>query len=395
MTNYLSKAKELFPYTQKLRRDFHMHPEIGFEEVRTSSIVAEQLKQFGLDVQTQVAVTGVVGLLKTNKPGPVVLLRFDMDALPIREETGKEYASQTSGRMHACGHDSHTAMGITIARLLSEDMDALCGTIKFVFQPAEEGLGGAERMLVEGVLSNPKPDYCLAMHVWNDMEAGNVVCHSGPLMASSEIFSLKITGKGGHGAMPQVTIDPVVAAAQIIQAWQTIISRNIDPLDSAVLSVTQVHTGDAFNVIPATAELKGTVRSFKPEVRETIFHRMNAIASGIGTGMGCQVELKFDEITPALINDAVVTGVVNKVINEKTPELINHSDYLTMGSEDMALLQEKVPSCYFFLGSANRKLGLDFSHHHPKFDIDETVMPIGVGIMAEAAVRLLKGEISK
>jgi len=393
MTDFLSKAKEFFPYMQNLRRDFHMHPEIGFQEVRTANVVAQELKKFGLDVQTQVAVTGVIGLLETDKPGPVVLLRFDMDALPIVEETGKAYASQNSGKMHACGHDSHTAMGITIARLLSEEKGALKGTVKFMFQPAEEGLGGAERMIKEGVLENPTPDYCLAMHVWNDMEIGNIVCHSGPLMASSEIFSLKITGKGGHGAMPQVTIDPVVAAAQIIQAWQTIITRNLDPLDSAVLSVTQVHTGDAFNVIPAIAELRGTVRSFKPEVRQTIYQRMNEIASGISGAMGCQAELIFDEITPALINDEKITRVVIKTIEEISPELHNYPEYLTMGSEDMALIQEKVPSCYFFIGSANNKEGLDYSHHHPKFDIDESVMPVGVGILSEATVKLLNGEI--
>jgi amidohydrolase len=393
MTDFLTNAKELFPYMQKLRRDFHMHPEIGFQEVRTANIVAEELTKFGFEVQTQVAVTGVTGLLKTDKPGPVVLLRFDMDALPIVEETGKEYASHNTGKMHACGHDSHTALGIAVSKLLSDQKEVFNGTVKFMFQPAEEGLGGAERMIKEGVLENPMPDYCLAMHVWNDMEIGNIVCHSGPLMASSEIFSLKITGKGGHGAMPQVTIDPVVTAAQIIQVWQTIITRNLDPLDSAVLSVTQVHTGDAFNVIPATAELRGTVRSFKPEVRQTIYKRMNEIASGISEAMGCQMELNFDEITPALINDEKITNVVLKTIKEIAPDLKNHPEYLTMGSEDMALIQEKVPGCYFFIGSANSEKGLNFSHHHPKFDIDESIMPIGAGIMAEATVRLLNGEI--
>jgi amidohydrolase len=267
MPDFFREAQDLFEYTRELRRDFHRHPEMGFQEVRTAGIVARELNSLGLEVTTGIAKTGVVGLLEGDKPGPVILLRFDMDALPINEETGAEYASQNPGVMHACGHDGHIATGLAIARLLHMHRDELAGTVKFVFQPAEEGLGGAESMIAEGILENPKPDRVLGMHLWNERPVGWLGISDGPEMAAAEIFRLRLIGKGGHGALPHLAVDPVVAAAQVINALQTIASRNVSPLQSAVLSVTMFRAGESFNVIPLRLSFKAPF-VFEPEVRQ-------------------------------------------------------------------------------------------------------------------------------
>ena len=255
MIDFLAQARELFPYTQTLRRDFHMHPELGFREIRTGGIVAKELESLGIEVTKGVGRTGVVGLLEGARPGPTLLLRFDMDALPIVEDTGAEYASQNNGVMHACGHDGHSAIGLTVAKMLNAHRDQLTGTIKFCFQPSEEGnngeeVGGAEMMMRDGVLDSPKVDMTLALHLWNEKPLGWLGVAQGPVMAGADIFSVKITGKGGHGAIPDATVDPVVAAANIVNALQSIVSRNVAPLETAVVSVTMIHGGTAFNVIP-------------------------------------------------------------------------------------------------------------------------------------------------
>ncbi len=272
----LDDALEIKDYTVACRRDFHRHPELGFEEKRTAKIVADTLQELGLAVTRGVAETGVVGILEGAAKSPVLLLRFDMDALPIVEETGAAYASETPGKMHACGHDSHVAVGLSVVKLLAARREALQGTVKFVFQPAEEGGGGAMKMVEAGILENPKPDYALAMHVWNDKPVGWYGLNPGPIMAGAEIFSVKVTGKGGHGASPHQSVDPIAAIAQIITALQTITSRNVNPLESAVVSVCTVQAGSAFNIIPQEGVFSGTIRTFKPEVFETVksrFHR--------------------------------------------------------------------------------------------------------------------------
>ena len=236
MVDFIGEARELSPYTRELRRDFHRNPELGFQEVRTAGIVARDLMKLGLEVSTGVGKTGVVATLEGAQPGPVLLVRFDMDALPIQEETGAEYASQTPGVMHACGHDGHTAIGLTVARMLDAHKSELGGTVKFVFQPAEEGLGGAQAMVSDGVLDNPKPDRCLSLHLWNDKPLGWIGVTAGPAMSASDRFTVRIVGRGGHGASPYLTIDPVVAGAQVISALQNIVSRNVNPLESAVVT---------------------------------------------------------------------------------------------------------------------------------------------------------------
>jgi amidohydrolase len=390
MTHYLDKAIELFVYTQNLRRDFHRHPELGLQEFRTAGIVARELNALDLEVTTGIAETGVVAMLDTGRPGPTALLRFDMDALPILEETGAEYASQTPGVMHACGHDGHTAIGLTVARMLHADIERLSGKVKFVFQPAEEGLGGAERMIAEGVLGNPRPDFCLTMHLWNDKPLGWLGITSGPVMAASETFQVRITGSGGHGASPHQTADPVIAAAQVISALQSIVSRNVPPLKTAVVSVTAIQAGEAFNVIPPHVELKGTIRSFDPEVRLNVLERFEEIVLGVSNALGCQAEITLKSLTPPVVNDPLITESVQATAAELLPENEIDTASTTMGSEDMAYMMQEIPGCYIFVGSANSAEGKDAAHHHPRFDFDEGALPKGAALMAAVTADLLQ-----
>lgn len=390
MVDFLNEAYALFEYTRQLRRDFHRHPELGFQEVRTAGTVARELNQLGLEVTTGVGKTGVVGLLEGAQPGPVVLLRFDMDALPIQEETGADYASVNPGLMHACGHDGHTAIGLTVARILESQRRSLAGMVKFVFQPAEEGLGGAEAMIVDGVLTNPKPDFSLALHLWNYKPVGWLGIAPGPLMAAAELFQMRISGRGGHGAAPHLAIDPLVAAAQIITALQSIVSRNVAPLKSAVISVTAVQGGEAFNVIPSTVEMKGTIRTFEPQVRDLVLERFSQVVTGVAQSMECQAELTVQPVTPAVINDAGVTQRVQAVAERLLPDSQVDADARSMVSEDMAEMMQDIPGCYFLIGSANAEKGLDAVHHHPRFDFDEDSLPSAAALMASAAADLLR-----
>jgi len=396
MPNYLTEAQELFEYTQSLRRDFHMHPELGFHEVRTAGIVAKELNALDMEVTTGVAKTGVVAMLEGAKPGPVVLIRFDMDALPVSEQTGAGYASTNAGTMHACGHDGHTAIGLTVAKILHAHRDQLAGSVKFVFQPAEEGtcgeeIGGNQMMIREGVLENPKPDLALSLHLWNDKPLGWLGVAGGPVMAGAEHFKITVTGKGGHAAMPQQTVDPLLAASQIVTALQSIVSRNVGPLETAVVSVTMLHAGDAFNVIPQEAKLEGTIRTFELDVRETVLRRFDEIVHGVSKAMGCTVEIEMKRLTPALINADEFAQRVQESTRAILPDAeLDTSGYLTMGAEDMAFMLEKVPGCYFFVGSANDKKNLNYGHHHPKFDFDEAALPRAAALMASAVADFLK-----
>ena len=389
MISFLEEAQELFEYTRELRRDFHRHPELGFQEVRTASIVARELTELGLEVSSGIAETGVVALIEGAQPGPVVLLRFDMDALPIKEETGAEYASQNVGVMHACGHDGHTAVGLTIARLLHAHRQDLKGTVKLVFQPAEEGLGGAPRMVAEGVLENPRPDVTLAMHVWNEKPVGWIGVTPGPAMAAAEKFKLLITGKGGHGAAPHLAVDPVLASAHVITALQSIVARNVAPLQTAVISVTTVHGGEAFNVIPPQVEMQGTIRTFEPEVREMVLRRFREVVEATAASLGCQAQIELEALTPAVINDAKAAALVQRLVPDVLPFADLDVSNRTMGSEDMAYMMREVPGCFVFVGSSNPEKGLDAPHHHPRFDIDERALVYGAALLASAAVEYL------
>jgi amidohydrolase len=390
MPDTLSEAQDLSEFTRFLRRDFHRHPELGFQEVRTAGIVTRTLTELGLEVTPGIGKTGVVALLEGNQPGPVVMLRFDMDALPIVEETGADYASENPGVMHACGHDAHTAIGLTVARILHDHRQEFRGTVKFVFQPAEEGLGGAEGMIAAGVLDNPKPDFALGVHVWNERPLGWVGVTPGPVMAAADIFKVRITGKGGHGAVPNLSVDPVVASAQVINALQSIIARNVAPLQGAVVSVTAIHGGEAFNVIPPFVELRGTIRAFDPDVHAKVLRRFEEITNGVSTAMGCKVDIELAGITPAVINDLKVTSSVQASAAHILPQDQLETGFRTMGSEDFAFFSEQVPGCFIFVGSANPEKGLDAPHHHPRFDIDEGVLPKAAALVSGAALDLLR-----
>ena len=382
--DFRAAAEARYDAMVALRRDFHQHPELGFQETRTSGIVAERLAALGLEVQRGIGKTGVVGLLEGARPGPTVLLRFDMDALPIEEENDVPYRSQNPGVMHACGHDGHTAMGLTIADILVAHQSEMAGTLKFVFQPAEEGLGGAFAMIADGVLENPRPDVALAMHLWTPEPQGKVRVVEGPCMASSSVFTITVQGKGGHGAAPHLAVDPILAAAQIVVALQSIVSRNVNPQSSVVVSIGQMIAGTTFNVIPDRAVLNGTVRSYDMELHRMTYRRILGMAQNMARAFDCTATMETIAIVSAVVNDPAPTAVV-RAAAEAVMGAENIVEHRTMASEDMGYILEEVPGCYFFIGAANDAQGLDFPHHHPRFNFDERAMVDGVAIMARAA----------
>jgi amidohydrolase len=384
LRSYRNEVEALREQLIAWRRDFHEHPEIAFEEVRTSQKVAEILTQFGLEVQYGVGKTGVVGILEGSGDGPTVLVRADMDALPVQEENEVSYKSQTPNRMHACGHDGHTAIALGVAKILAERRDQLNGAVKFIFQPAEEIAAGAKAMIDDGALEGLIPDVSLGLHLWNDMPVGRVAVTDGPAMASADSFHLWIQGQGGHGASPHQTHDPLLAAAQIITAAQSIISRNVPPLDAGVLSCTMIRAGDAFNVIPSEVEIKGTIRSYKNEIRDLIVDRFTAIVNGIAHAMNCTARLEFFEKTPPLVNDEVVGARLRNGFGQIDKNLQIVDDVRTMGAEDMGFFLERAPGVYFFVGSANVDRGLYYPHHHPRFDVDEEALLIGASLLTAA-----------
>lgn len=358
------------------RRHIHAHPELGFEEALTSAFVAEKLRGFGLDVTTGWAKTGVVGVLQGRKgAGRVMGLLADMDALPMDEHNQFAHASTHKGRMHACGHDGHTAMLLGAARDLALDRD-FAGTVVFIFQPAEEGLGGAKVMIDEGVLDRFGIEEVYGLHNWPQLPAGTIGVRAGPVMASCDFFRIRLKGKGGHAAMPHLNNDPVVAAAQLITALQTIVSRNAAPHEAAVISITQMHAGSADNVIPPDAELRGTARAFSAETRDLIEQRMGEIAHGIGAAMHMEVNYHYKRSFPATVNSpqeadyaaqaaAAVVGAAN-VRRDEPP---------SMTAEDFAFMLEARPGCYIWLGQGTPDGQM---LHHPQYDFNDAVIPVGI-----------------
>lgn len=386
--DFTLEAEKLFERLVAWRRDFHQHPELGFEETRTGRIIAAYLQELGMEVQTGVGQTGIVATLEGAGAGPTLLLRFDMDALPVDEGGELPYRSRYPGKMHACGHDGHIAIGLGVAALMTRHQERLAGRIKFVFQPAEEGLGGAFAMIADGVLENPRPDVALALHLWNHIPYGQVRVTAGPAMASSSVFSLTVHGKGGHGAAPHKANDPVLAAAHIVAALQSIVSRNIDPLNSVVVTIGEFSAGTTFNVIPETALLKGTVRSYDSETHRLIYRRILEMAKNMATAFGCQASMETVAIVPAVVNDETVAGVVRQAAARVVGET-NVIAGRDMASEDMGHFLEEIPGCYFFVGSAGETDDLRYPHHHPRFNFDERALPVGVATMANAAAAYL------
>ena len=390
MPDYRSLAQSLAPRIIAWRRDFHQHPELGFQEFRTAAIVAEHLRSLGLEVATGVGKTGVVGVIEGNGPGPVVLLRFDMDALPITEATGLPWASQEPGLMHACGHDGHTAIGMGVATLLTQTRDHWPGTVKLLFQPAEEGLGGAKATVQDGVLEHPRPDAAFALHLWNQLALGKLVVQPGPLMAAADRFDITITGRGGHGAVPEDTIDAVLVAADGVSMLHQIVSRNVSPHDTAVLTIGSLHAGDAFNVIAEQAFMEGTLRTFDPAVRDLLIRRMAEVLDGVTRAHGASYtfDIREEEYTPAVINDERMAAIAREAALTLLPEEEIIQIKPIMVSEDMSEIMNRVPGCYVLLG-AEPEGGARGPHHNPRFDIHEDALPLAAAIMAAIATHFL------
>jgi amidohydrolase len=367
------------------RRDLHQHPELGFQETRTGTLVAERLEALGYVVHRGVGRTGVVGL--KGRGDRCVLLRADMDALPIEETNEVPYRSRHAGRMHACGHDGHVAIGLEVARRLAAI--ALPGTLKFAFQPAEETSDGAGAMIRDGVLDAPPVEAAFGLHLWNGLPVGTIGLTPGPIMASVDEFTITLTAMGGHAAMPHLTADPVLAAAHTVTALQSLVSRRRDPFEEAVLSVTQMNAGHAFNVIPGTAVLRGTVRTFGGRFFAEAPRLMEETARGVAAAFGTDVDVTFRRLSGPLINDERMTALMEDVAKDIVgPERVQHG-VRTMGGEDMSYFLERVPGCFAFVGSA-RADGTSSPHHAPTFDIEESALETGVELLTRTAVRYLQ-----
>jgi amidohydrolase len=370
------------------RRHFHRHPERGFEERATAAYVAERLARLGIEHQTGVAETGVVGLIRGAHPGRCVLLRADMDALPLTEETGAEYASQTPGVHHACGHDGHTAMLLGAAEILNQRREHLHGTVKLVFQPAEEGPGGAKPMIEAGVMENPRVDACFGLHLSNDNPLGTLAIQGGALQASADLFDINIEGDGGHAAMPHQTVDVVAVGAAMVGELQRIVSREIDPRDPAVITIGSFHAGTAPNIIPQRADLGGTIRTLDPEVQEFVHRRLREIAAGTASAARARADVRVTRLYPATINDEGMASFARSVVEQMAGVQIV-SQRPIMGAEDMSYFLNAAPGCFIFVGSANRDRGLHHPHHSPLFDFDEAALSIGVEVHCRLALAYL------
>jgi len=377
-----------------IRRTIHRHPELGFEEVETSKLISEWLQKFGLDVKRGMAKTGVVGLLKGKKPGRTIAIRADMDALPMDEANRVPYASQIKGKMHACGHDAHVTILLGVARFFSTIPDQVKGNIKWIFQPAEEGGGGGRIMIEEGVLENPKVDAIFGSHVFPFLSVGKVGIYEREGLAAADRFIIKIIGKGGHAASPHVSKDPILAAGHLITQIHSIVSRNVNPLESGVITIGKVSGGTASNIIPDEAELIGTVRSLNPQVREELKSRIEQVTQGVARSFSMDYRFDFEYGYPVLINNSEMSKLVGSAcsrgIGKENVEVLKPS----MGGEDFAYYLEKVPGSFFRLGCRNEEKGLIHPYHSSLFDVDEEVLPFGVEMFIRIIDQYLELEIA-
>ncbi|MFH1242947.1 MAG: M20 family metallopeptidase [Pseudomonadota bacterium] len=371
----------------RLRRDLHRIPEPAYTEKKTSAYVAEYLQKEGLEVQTGIARYGVVGLMETGDPGKTLMIRSDMDALPVTEETGLDFASTHEGAMHACGHDGHMSMVLTAATILNQIKGSLKGSIKFLFQPAEEGPGGAKSMIEEGVMKNPDVDYSIGCHLWPGIPEGTIGVRAGALMAAMDRFDLKIIGKGGHGAMPHLCVDALEVGTQVINALQRIVSRQMNPLRPTVVTVGSFHAGSTFNVIPGAAEMCGTTRTFDREIWMSWPERMEKVIRGVCESMGALYELKYAEGYPPLLNDDFMADLVRRCAGAVVGKDLVLEPEPTTGGEDMAFYLEKSKGCFFFLGVGREGCA---PLHNPKFDFNEKTLLLGVENYCRVAWELLR-----
>lgn len=378
MENLREEIKDMKDWLVEVRRTIHQHPELGFEEVKTSRFISQLLEGLGLDVRRGVAKTGVFGLLKGREKGKTVAVRAEMDGLPINEANTVSYISKFKGKMHACGHDAHMAIILGVAKFFSSMKDRLKGNIKFIFQPAEEGGGGGKLMVEEGVLEDPNVDAIFGAHVYPLLPVGKIGIYEGVGLASADRFKIKLIGQGGHAAMPHLLKDPIIAAGHLITQIHSIVSRNLDPLDSGVISIGRINGGTAFNIIPEEVELIGTIRSLNPQVREELKSRMENVTRGISQSFEIDYGFDFEYGYPVLVNDNEMSKLVvqacAKWIGEENIEVLKPS----MGSEDFAFYLEKIPGAFFRLGIRNEDKGIVHPYHSSHFDIDEDVLPFGV-----------------
>ena len=369
------------------RRDIHAYPELGFEEHRTSDLVGEKLAQFGFEVFRGIGRTGVVGRLRAGASSRSIGLRADMDALPIEEKTNLAYSSRHEGRMHACGHDGHTTMLLGAARYLAETRN-FDGTVHLIFQPAEEGLGGGEAMVKDGLFERFPCDAIFGMHNRPGLAVGKFQIRTGPMMAGGAYFDIAITGRGAHGARPESGIDPVIVASHITTALQTVVSRNVRPLDTAVLSVTQIHAGDAYNVIPEQAFIRGTARAFDAKTLALIEQNMRRIASGVASGFGATAEVEFRTTFPPLVNDAAETEFIADSAAELVgAENVNRNGNPVMASEDFSYMLNQRPGAYIQIGNGDAAGGCEV--HNPGYDFNDAALPFGASLFARLVERKL------
>lgn len=390
-------AQALSPQLVAWRRDFHAHPELGFEEVRTAGIVAAHLRELGLEVTTGVGKTGIVAIVEPdNLPelAPTLMLRFDMDALPIEEENDVPYRSRIRGVMHACGHDGHTAIGMGVAQLLAGRRQTLPGRVKLVFQPAEEIALGARAMIADGALEHPKPAATFGLHLWTGLPLNQVAVQAGPLMADAARFYIKLRGRGGHGAAPHETIDATLVASQIVVALQSIVARNVNPTQPAVVTVGSLHSGHTFNVIAEEAELHGTIRTFDAAVSQLVKDRITELATGICAAYGAQCEVGFPVALSATINSEAGAGLMRRVAGSIVGQ--DHVIHIPpqMVAEDVSEFLNRAPGCYIMVGATDPARPDYPPHHSPHFDFDERMMPTGVALLTGAALTWLEEQSS-
>lgn len=377
------EVKNIQPELVEWRRHLHKHPELGFQEIETARFVADILKDLGIAVSTGVGKTGIVGLLKGEGRGPCIGLRADMDGLPIQETGELPFASENEGVMHACGHDGHMAMLLGAAKVLSGMKDRLKGSVKFIFQPAEEGEGGARQMIEEGVLENPDVEEIYGIHLWNYQKFGTVGIKEGPILAATDPFTITVGGRGGHAAAPQGTVDAVVVASHLVTSLQTIVSRNTNPLESTVVTVGRIEGGHTFNVIAENVVLKGTARAYTKENRQLIRSRMSEIVKGVGATFGAHISLDYGGGYPPTINTDAETRKVSTAARKIVGQGVQFP-YMSMGGEDFAYYLQKIPGCFFFVGS-DPEAGEPMSvpHHCSHFDFDERALAVGSSIFVQ------------
>ena len=371
------------------RRDLHQHPELAFEEVRTADIVGKHLENLGMDVTRGIAETGVVGLLQGANQGPTLMIRADMDALPVQEPDDRPYSSAIDGKMHACGHDGHTAVAMAVASILAKYRDSLNGQVKFVFQPAEEIIAGGKAMMDAGVMQDPKVDKVLVFHMWSPLPVGTVAVQPGPIFSSVDEISITINGKGGHGGLPHLSVDPIPIACQLIGALQTLISRETPASQPVVLGFGSINGGSQFNIIPETVEMRGNLRTLDDTIRRHLLTRIEEMSDSTARAMGASCTVQRVRGAPVMMNDAAMSDVIADVARG----VVGNDKVITTPpspvGDDASYFLREAPGCYFLVGCSNDKRGIGAPHHSPQFDIDEDSLAVATNVMTGAALKLL------